>query len=227
MLRAVPTLHFAIVSTDEAVPAALDRFCSKLSFTTGVNVQPMVLSSYAALLERARAGEAQMVWAPPLIAIDLEDEKVASPVVLVQRSTRKGYHAALVARSDSGLRSVDDLVGVRAGWVSPESASGYFVPRWHLRSMGKDLKQVFSEERFCGTHEAVMRAVSDGSVDVGATHVGLDPVTGKLAAAPWLTLRTCRTCASSSSSVRSPATSSRSVNAWTPIRAGSCSRPSW
>lgn len=185
---AVTALNFAVVSSDPAIGPVLGRFCGKLSLATGLSVQPLVLGSYSALLERARSGEAQVLWAPPLVAIELEDGQVASPVVVVQRSIRAGYHAALVARADSEFKTVDDLRGVRVGWVSRESASGYFVPRWHLRSMGKSLAGAFAEERFCDSHEGVTRAVIDGTVDVGATHVGLDPVSGKLAAAPWLAL---------------------------------------
>jgi len=188
MLGTVPALAFAVVSRDEAVPAALGRFCERLSQATGRDVKPLVLGSYADLLESARAGEAQLIWAAPLVAIELEDEGLATPAVVVQRSIRAGYHAALVARADSAIKRVEDLRGVRAGWVSRESASGYFVPRWHLRSMGLELRKAFSEERFCESHEGVTRAVIDGDVDVGATHVGLDPVSGKLAAAPWLTM---------------------------------------
>ena len=135
---------------------------------------------------RLESGTVQVVWASPLIAIDLEDAGFASPVVVVQRSSRAGYYSALFTRSAGAIQSVEDLKRVRAAWVSTDSASGYFVPRWHLRSMGLELSQAFATESFQGTHEAVTRAVLNDEADVGATHVGFDPVTGKLAAAPWL-----------------------------------------
>jgi ABC-type phosphate/phosphonate transport system substrate-binding protein len=62
------------------------------------------------------------------------------------------------------------------------------VPRWHLRSLGIALDKAFSKEMFYGNHEAVAAAVLAKEADVGATHVGLEPVTGKLATAPWLNL---------------------------------------
>jgi ABC-type phosphate/phosphonate transport system substrate-binding protein len=106
--------------------------------------------------------------------------------VVVERTSRAGYYSALFTRSNTPLQTVEDLNGTTVAWVSEESASGYFVPRWHLRSMGVDLGKAFGHEKFHGTHEAVTRAVLNEEADVGATHVGLDPVTGKLAAAPWL-----------------------------------------
>lgn len=184
----MPALNFAAVSTDRALVEPFDRFCQRLSLATRLTVAPLVLESYSELVERARAGDVQLAWAPPLVAIELEDEQIAAPLVVVQRSIRAGYHSALFARADGRVQRVEDLKGVRAGWVSKESASGYFAPRWHLRSMGLNLAAAFAEERFFGSHEEVTRAVIAGGIDVGATHVHLDPVSGKLAAAPWLTM---------------------------------------
>jgi phosphonate transport system substrate-binding protein len=174
------------VLADARWAGALDRFCKGIEQEIGVAIEAKVYTSYRELLEAARAGRADIVWASPLIAIDLEDAGVAAPSVVVARSSRAGYYSALFTRTASELRRPEDLRAARAAWVSPESASGYFVPRWHLRSTGVDLARAFGEEKFYGTHKAVTRAVLDGEADVGATHVGLDPLTGKLASAPWL-----------------------------------------
>lgn len=177
-------LTFAVVSAEPAAQQSLAAFCAKLGQATGLSVQPCVLGSFEELRERS----VELVWAPPLVAIDLEDQGVASSAVVIRRSTRAGYYCALFVRNESPLTKVEALRGVRVAWVSKESASGYFVPRWHLRSMGIDLAQAFAKEELLGSHEAVTRAVLAGEADVGATHVGLDPVSGKLAAAPWLAL---------------------------------------
>lgn len=179
---------FAVVSAEPTAAESLAHFCEKLGRATALSVQPRVLSSYAELEQAALAGEVDLCWAPPLVAIDLEDAGAAQSVVVVHRSTRAGYHSALFTRADSRFSSVEQLRAAKVAWVSKHSASGYFAPRWHLRSMGVRLDQAFAEETVLGSHEAVTRAVLDQSVDVGATHVGLDPVSGKLAAAPWLVL---------------------------------------
>jgi ABC-type phosphate/phosphonate transport system substrate-binding protein len=90
--------------------------------------------------------------------------------------------------SAKSFRRPQDLQGVTVAWVSKESASGYFVPRWHLRSLGLPLESCFDREIFCESHEAVARAVLGGTADVGATHVALEPVSGQLARAPWQAL---------------------------------------
>ncbi|MBK8998850.1 MAG: phosphate/phosphite/phosphonate ABC transporter substrate-binding protein [Myxococcales bacterium] len=179
-------LKFAAVSAESTTADSLARFCEKLGRATGLSVQPRLLGSYAELKAGTLAGELDVVWAPPLVAIDLEDEAAAQSVVVVHRSARAGYYSALFARTESRFTRPEDLRGARAAWVSKDSASGYFVPRWHLRSMGIRLAEAFASEALLGTHEAVTRAVLGDTADVGATHVALDPVTGNLASAPWL-----------------------------------------
>jgi ABC-type phosphate/phosphonate transport system substrate-binding protein len=104
---------------------------------------------------------------------------------VVQRANSAGYHSALFVRAESGLRRVQELSRATVAWVSEQSASGYCVPRWHLRSQGVDLAATFGQELFFPNHEAVARAVCRGDADVGATHVAMDPISGHVASAPW------------------------------------------
>lgn len=182
------SLKFAAVSAESATAESLARFSEKLGRATGLSVQPRLLGSYAELKAGIVGGDLDLVWAPPLVAIDLEDEGAAQSVVVVHRSARAGYYSALFARTASRFTRVEELRAARVAWVSKDSASGYFVPRWHLRSMGVALSDAFASEQLLGTHEAVTRAVLADAADVGATHVALDPVSGKLASAPWLVL---------------------------------------
>lgn len=181
-------LTFAVPSSSERTQQLLGVFCRQLESTTGLTFAPCVVSSHAALSEAVIAGKVDLAWAPPLVALDLQDRGAATPLVVITRRVRAGYHSALFARADAPYRRVEDLVGLTAAWVSRDSASGYFAPRWHLRSMGVDVGRAFPREIFCATHEAVTEAVMSGRADVGATHVGLEPVTGQLASAPWLSL---------------------------------------
>ncbi len=181
------TLNFAVVAKPEQAPA-LAAFCERLQESTGLNVQPKVLEAYPALAAGVIDGTLDAVWAPPLVAVDLEARGAARSVAVVERSLRAGYYCALFVHPKSAIRKVEDLKGARAGWVSKESASGYVVPRWHVRSAGHDLDQLFAEQKFFDGHDEVTQAVLDGEVDTGATHVGLDAVTHELSHAPWIHL---------------------------------------
>ena len=77
------------------------------------------------------------------------------------------------------MRSPHDLEGARAAWVDRQSVSGYLLIRAHLRSLGIMPERAFTSDRFFGSHEAVVRAVVDGSADVGATFIHLDERPGR------------------------------------------------
>ncbi len=184
----MPTLCLTAVASTEAIEEALGRFCENLSEVSGLTVTGLPLRSYTELIDSGTRPGVDLYWAPPLVAVQLENRNVAVPLVAVTRSTRSSYHSALFTLSKGPLRTPADMQGVTVAWVSRESASGYFVPRWHLRSLGVSLKQSFSREIFCESHQAVTRAVLDGEADVGATHVALEPGGSALARAPWLAL---------------------------------------
>ncbi len=183
---AVPSVTFAVVSHASETKEKLSSFCRRIQGSTGLRVAPEVYPSYAELLKNALEGRVDVVWAPPLVAIELEDQGVAQPAVVVRRSARAGYYSALFCLASASYQRVEELSKLRAAWVSKESASGYVVPRWHLRSLGVRLADAFRSEEFYGSHEATTDAILEKRADVGATHVSLDPVTGKLASAPWL-----------------------------------------
>ncbi len=169
-----------------APEAQLQLLCQLLSVSTGLSLTPELLTDSEQLVRGFEEGLFSLAWAPPLIALELQQRRLAEPLVVVQRGQRLGYHAALFSRANAPFRQASELVGSRVAWVSQDSTSGYVAPRWHLRTLGMNPDEMFAEQRFYGDHDAVVRAVLEGEADVGATHVGVDPLTGELESAPWL-----------------------------------------
>lgn len=187
--RLVVDTSFVVVTGQTGSVEALHALCTELEDATGTSIEPVALDSYEELTHSDLLERPALVWAPPLVAIELEDAGLARPVVAVHRGSRAGYHAALLGRRDSDIRTAEDLArarGLRAVWVGRDSASGYLVPRWYLMKLGADPDEVFTQQRFVKTHAEVVRAVASGEADGGATHASLDPVSGDLLSAPWL-----------------------------------------
>jgi phosphate/phosphite/phosphonate ABC transporter binding protein len=80
------------------------------------------------------------------------------------------YRGIIVARKDSGLKTVGDLKGKRFAFVDPKSASGYVYPRAMLIEKGLDPKSYFKETIFAGDHNKVIAAVLQSRVDAGAIY---------------------------------------------------------
>ncbi|MBI5531288.1 MAG: PhnD/SsuA/transferrin family substrate-binding protein [Deltaproteobacteria bacterium] len=156
-------------------PAVTD-FCAALSSIMGVEVSAGAFPDYLALLEAMNEGQADLAWLPPVVALRSASQGSTIPLALPIRGGTAWFSAALFTRGDSAITDLQYLRGARVAWVDPQSASGYLVIRAWLRSQGLELKDVFSQEHFLGSHESVVEAVMRGDADVGATyaHLGED-----------------------------------------------------
>lgn len=153
----------------------LDDFCFALSVATGADVIAHGLTHYGELLDAMIARQVDLAWMPPVVALRATASGRTLPIALPVRNGTAYYSAALFTRTDSPLASPRDLAGASAAWVDRQSAAGYLVVRASLRMRGIDLDRAFGENTFYGSHDAVTRAVLEGSADVGATYVQLDP----------------------------------------------------
>ena len=179
-------LTFAIASSAPEAEGLLALCCGELARELSRPVRPRVLPSYAALRDEVEAGRAQIAWAPPRVAIDLEDAGLASIELCSVRGGQIAYHAAIFTRHASPIEKLSDLRGSHAAWVDAESAAGYLLPRLELRAQGLDPETLFGKESFLGTHARVAIAVLSGEADVGGTYLSLDPRTRRPVSAGWL-----------------------------------------
>jgi phosphonate transport system substrate-binding protein len=179
-------LTFAVVSSVADAEGHLLNLCDELSGALFRLIQPRVLASYAALRDEVEAGRAAIAWAPPRVAIDLEDAGLASIDLCSVRGGQVAYHAALFTRHASPVETLADLRGRSAAWVDADSAAGYLFPRLAIAAAGLEPAGLFGEERFLGTHARVADAVLAGEADVGGTYLSLDPVTERPISAGWL-----------------------------------------
>src|SRR5262249_7031022 len=155
--------------------AHLTELCRALASALDRPVGGRVLPSYAALRDEVEAGRATIAWAPPRVAIELEDAGLVSIDLCCVRGGQVSYHAALFTGHGSPVETLADLKGRHVAWVARESAAGFLFPRLALTAQGLDPDALFGKESFLGTHERVAVAVLAGEADVGGTYLSLDP----------------------------------------------------
>jgi len=155
-----------------------------LSARTGLAIAPRMALSYVELERMARSGQAHLAWLPPLVYLRLEKERQVVHLVKSERAGHATFHAAMIVRSDSPIRSLEMLRGSRAAWVDRWSASGYVIPRATLAGRGLAPRDLFREERFYGSHEAVVGAVLSGRANIGGTYAQLTEQ-GRLLRGSW------------------------------------------
>lgn len=178
-------LKVGVALTGGLTRTALDELCAALASAMRAPVKGVGVWYYHRLVEAMEIGHVDVAWLPPILAAGAMSRGLAAPIALPVRGGVTSYSTALFAREDAPIESVTDLVGVRAAWVDRQSVSGYLLIRAHLRGLGVDLDRAFGADRFTGSHEEVGAAVMDGSADVGASFVHLDPTTERPLRAAW------------------------------------------
>jgi phosphonate transport system substrate-binding protein len=125
-----------------------------------------VAPDYAAVEDDLLFGSANAAWAPPSVCARLQ----AAGGRFLLHAVRSGisrYRSGLVCRRGDAP-GLDDVTGLRAAWVSPDSTAGYLLPRQWFKDRGVDIDAALMSVRFCGSYTAAVRAVIDGQADITA-----------------------------------------------------------
>ncbi len=104
--------------------------------------------------------------------IYLEDPQAVEPILTtVQTDGSTGYYSIMVARKDSGIKTLEDMKGKKLGFADPDSTSGYLIPSVTLPAAlgGAPVKDYFGETGFGGGHENLVLEVVKGTFDAGTT----------------------------------------------------------
>jgi phosphate/phosphite/phosphonate ABC transporter binding protein len=148
------------------------RLASYLGKALGVPVEVQVASSFSDAVDRVVASEYDLVELSAAAYLAASRRTSLSCLVQAIADGSVSTSGYLVVRDDSPLREVRDLRGASVGFVDPLSSIGYLYARKLLEDQGLDLRRDLKRTEFFGDHEAVLLAVRDGRVDVGATFQG-------------------------------------------------------
>jgi len=179
-------LSFGYVAPNVTPSLRLDMatFWIEVGVTCRLEIIVSEHSSYEGLTRAFVAGEVDFAWLPPIPLVALERRKGAVPLVSHHRDGTSHFHSVLVSHRAAELKRPAALVGKRAAWVDPYSASGYVLPRIELARRGIDPKTAFATERFYRSHTAAVRAVLERKADFAGTWLGRD-ASGVIVRAPW------------------------------------------
>ncbi|WP_236170685.1 phosphonate ABC transporter substrate-binding protein [Pseudomonas pseudonitroreducens] len=136
----------------------------------GMPVKPFVATDYNGVIEALRAGKLDVAYLGPFSYVLANQVAGADAfaVAVTKKTGSSAYHSLIIARNDSGIRSLDDLKGHTFAFVDPSSASGHLFPKAGLEQSGHDPKTLFSRVIFSGSHDASILAVENRKVDAAA-----------------------------------------------------------
>lgn len=137
------------------------------------NVQLFPAADYDGVIQGLLGGTLDYaeLGASGYAAVYLQDPEAVDPILTTEQvDGATGYHSIMLARSDSGIESLEDMKGKHLGYADPDSTSGFLVPSVALpKELGMPVDEYFSETSFNGGHENNVLAVLDGKIDGGVT----------------------------------------------------------
>ena len=144
-------------------------------------VKLIVLDGYVDLAERLQSGQLELAALAASAYVKAAAHKPPGVRLLATHVTDSGktYHGFIVARANSGFRSLDDLKGRVFCYVNTTSTSGYLYPRAEFRRHGIDPDTAFKAIRFTSDHLAALRTLHDGACDGAAVFASMLYSAGK------------------------------------------------
>ena len=143
-----------------------------LESKTGMKVEFMPVTDYAATVEGLAAKKLDMVWFGGFTFVQAYLRTNKSAIPIVQRAEDEAFRSVFIAKTGSGINTLADLKGKNFSFGSVSSTSGHLMPRYFLLQSGvnpdKDMRVAFS-----GAHDATVFQVAGGKVDAGALNISV------------------------------------------------------
>ena len=172
------TLGLVPSSTPGDARLALDSLCIALTKQLDTPVHGINCASYSDLALELEKDRVDYAWMSPTLMILTNENIQLRPLLSAVRNDRTAYNSCLFVDGKRPMKSIEELRGQVVAWVDRTSAAGYIVPRIHLAGLGIDPTRFFRKELFLRSHADAIKAVFDGSADMGATY-GQKPEDGQ------------------------------------------------
>lgn len=138
-----------------------------LSQTTGIDIEPVVISTFDQYQQQLMGGAVQIGFENPYIyVLASEAHEVIALAEKKQSGTR--FRGIIITRSDSPIQALEDLKGKTVSIVGYTSAGGFLSQKLTLADHGIDVKKECQlVEAADNKQENVILAVYTGDVDAG------------------------------------------------------------
>ena len=161
---------FTPVLSESDMHAEFDPLMAYLSDSIGQKVVLYIAKDYGDLRTQMESGAVDIGTFSPFAYVDAARGGKVRLIAQCVINGTASYRGVIIARTDTGLKSLADLRGKRFAFVDPKSASGYVYPRALLMEHGIAPEKVFKQIIFAGSHDKVIADVLEGRADAGAVY---------------------------------------------------------
>jgi phosphonate transport system substrate-binding protein len=139
---------------------------------TGMTVQFIPVSDYAAVVQSLATGRIDLAWLGGFTYVQAKDVTHGAVIPLVQRQEDEQFTSKFVT-TDPTIRSLADLRGKTFAFGSPASTSGHLMPRYYLLQAGIDPARDLRNVAYSGAHDATAAFVESGKADAGVLNASV------------------------------------------------------
>lgn len=165
-----PTIRISGIPDEN--PTGLQRkyapMVNYLANTLEANVEYVPVTDYGAAVQALVAGQVDFVWLGGFTHVQARN--LGEVVPLTMRDIDREFKSVFIANVASGVEKIEDSKGKKMAFGSKSSTSGRLMPAHFLMTeFNIDPTADFDGEPvFSGAHDATVKFVESGKVDVGA-----------------------------------------------------------
>lgn len=144
-----------------------------LSKETGMKVEFIPVTDYAAVVEALATNKVDMAWLGGFTYIQAKIRTNGTVKPIIQRLEDEKFTSKFIIPEGSSIKTLTDLKGKNFAFGSPSSTSGHLMPRFYLMKAGINPDKDFKSIAFSGAHDATVAFVASGKADAGALNASV------------------------------------------------------
>lgn len=137
----------------------------------GMKVEFTPVTDYPAAVESLVNKRVDLVWFGGVTFVQASMRSGGKIIPIAQREEDTRFRSVFIAKTDSGIKTLQDLKGKQVSFGSPSSTSGHLMPRSNLLDAGLNPERDFRRIAFSGAHDATIASVVSGRVDAAALDI--------------------------------------------------------
>jgi phosphonate transport system substrate-binding protein len=137
----------------------------------GMKVEFTPVNDYPAAVEALVNKQVDLVWFGGFTHVQANVRSGGKIIPIAQREEDTKFQSVFIAKTNSGIKSLNDLKGKQVSFGSASSTSGHLMPRSFLLAANIDPDKDFKRVAFSGAHDATIASVVSGKVDAAALDI--------------------------------------------------------
>ena len=169
-----PQLFRVTTIPEEAATEQIRKFgpiVKYLERVLGAKVEFTPVTDYPAAVEALVNQQVDLVWFGGFTHVQAQLRSGGKIIPIAQREEDAQFRSVFIARTNSGIKTLNDLKAKTVSFGSPSSTSGHLMPRSFLLQANINPERDFKRVAYSGAHDATIASVVSGRVDAAALDI--------------------------------------------------------